>query len=51
MLTACEALREDVLDRLASGWPQQRIEELLPGAWAASRATVQAEIQRAARTA
>lgn len=32
------AYLEDVLEKLASGWPQQRLEELLPGAWAAARA-------------
>ena len=42
---------KDVLDKLASGWPQQRIEELLPDAWAASRAATQAETQPAERTA
>lgn len=36
---------KDVLDKLAAGWPQQRIEELLPDAWAASRATSQPEAQ------
>ena len=28
---------QDVLDKLAAGWPQQRLEELLPDAWAAAR--------------
>jgi transposase len=41
---------KDVLDKLAAGWPQQRIDELLPDAWAASRATAQTQAQ-AERTA
>lgn len=28
---------QDVLDKLAAGWPQQRLEELLPDTWAAAR--------------
>jgi len=42
---------KDVLDKLAASWPQQRIEELLPDAWAASRAAVQANAQAADQTA
>ena len=38
---------KDVLDKLAAGWPQQRIAELLPDAWAASRATAQSQAQAA----
>jgi hypothetical protein len=28
----------DVLNKLAAGWPQSRIDELLPEHWAAARA-------------
>jgi transposase len=42
---------KDVLDKLAAGWPQRRIEELLPDAWAVSRAAAQAEARVADLTA
>jgi len=42
---------KDVLDKLASGWPQPRVGELLPDAWAASRATAQSEAQATDQTA
>jgi transposase len=35
---------QDVLEKLASGWPQKRLEELLPDAWAAARAESTSEI-------
>jgi hypothetical protein len=38
---------KDVLDKLAGGWPQERIAELLPDAWAASQAALQAQAQAA----
>jgi hypothetical protein len=34
-----------VLDKLAAGWPKERIAELLPDAWAASRADGQDQAQ------
>ncbi|MBI3456827.1 MAG: IS66 family transposase [Candidatus Rokubacteria bacterium] len=37
---------KDVLDKLAAGWPQQRVEELLPDAWAASCAVTQGSAAR-----
>lgn len=36
---------KDVLDKLAAGWPKERIAELLPDAWAASRAAAQDHAQ------
>jgi transposase len=46
------AYLEDVLDKLAGGWPFERIEELLPDAWAASRAAAtQAQAQVIDQTA
>ena len=38
---------KDVLDKLAGGWPQERIAELLPDAWAASQAALKAQAQAA----
>lgn len=32
---------KDVLDKLAAGWPQKRLEELLPDAWAAAQIVLQ----------
>jgi hypothetical protein len=32
---------KDVLDKLAAGWPQRRLKELLPDAWAASQVVQQ----------
>jgi transposase len=38
----------DVLDKLAAGWPQSRIEELLPDAYAAAQAGAQEPTERTA---
>lgn len=42
---------KDVLDKLASGWPQQRIGELLPDAWASSRPAAPSDAHAADPTA
>lgn len=38
---------KDVLDKLAAAWPKERIAELLPDAWAASRAAAKDHAQAA----
>ena len=40
----CYAYLTDVLEKLASGWSQSRIDELLPEHWAATRAVLPSQV-------
>ena len=53
MVTNCELLGasiwhylRDTFQRLADGWPQSRLAELLPAAWAAAQKSQQPQTQQ-----